>query len=103
MLSSIGIKLCCCSIIHAGGAGGCGHTGCLDAQPLIASTNSSSQPAVFSLRFGQCLRVLSVQLCGLDCQLMLCLQLRGQSLGFLLLGFELARNLRNRRCPPVEF
>ncbi len=69
------MELGCSCIIHAGGAGGCGHSGGratgFDEQPLAAIANTAAQLFQFSIGMTQALGVLAVQLAQVGVQLTL--------------------------------
>src|SRR5690606_41386148 len=75
ILSSSGSGRGCFSIIHAGGAGGTGHSGGRakgrDAQPTFTSSNSSSKPSSFSSGVGERLGVALIEVSGISGELTL--------------------------------
>src|SRR5690606_30548774 len=99
ILSSSGSELGCFSIIHAGGAGGTGHSGGRamgrDAQPTFTSSNSSSKPSSFSSGVGERLGVALIEVSGVSGELTLQPQCVAQAVHPSCCHVELAGNRGN--------
>src|SRR5690606_25839885 len=106
ILSSSGSELGCFSIIHAGGAGGTGHSGGRtagrDAQPTFTSSNGSSKPSSFSSGVGERLGVALIEVSGFSGELTLQPQCVAQAVRPSCCHVELAGNRGNRRCLTVD-
>src|SRR5690554_2098551 len=106
ILSSSGSELGCFSIIHAGGAGGAGHSGgrtvSRDAQPTFTSSNSSSKPSSFSSGVGERLGVALIEFSGISGKLTLHPQRVAQAVHPGCCHIELAGYRGNRRCLTVD-
>ncbi len=103
-MSSNGSELGCCSIIHAGGAGGVGHSGgtygC-DVQPTLPSSNISSKAISFGFGGGQLSGVSLVDLGSIGGELTLQPQRSAQAACLSRRNIALTGNLGNRLGLPI--
>lgn len=105
-MSSKGSELGCRSIIHAGGAGGVGHSGGgtvgRDVQPTFTSSNISSKAIIFSSSMREPLSVPPINLRGVSCEFTLQPQCIAQTAGLGHCRIALVGNLGNDSRLPVD-